>query len=361
MGQHAMTALRLRYVHRFRDRHGKLRHYFRRNGVRVQLPGEPGSAEFMAAYQAALAGQPQRPPIGAARVQPGTVAAVVTAYFGSHDFNTLARSTQTTYRGILERFRAEHGDKPVALLKRAHIAKMLDAKAATPAAANNWLRMVRVLMRFAIERGEREDDPAAAVRGVRHRSGGFTPWKDEHIEAFRAAHPLGMRARLALELLVYSAQRRGDVIRMGRQHARGGRLAIVQQKTGAEIDIPLHPDLQAAIDALPSEHLTFLTTKDGKPFSPAGFTNWFRDCCRAAGLPKGLSAHGVRKARSRQMADAGATTHEIGAVTGHKTLKEVERYTADANRKTLADQAAAKTEKRTQIGKPADPKLANRG
>ena len=74
-----MTALRLKHIHRFRDRHGKVRHYFRRAGQRVPLPGLPGSEEFMAAYQAALACQPQRQPIGATRLQPGSVAALVFA------------------------------------------------------------------------------------------------------------------------------------------------------------------------------------------------------------------------------------------------------------------------------------------
>lgn len=55
-----------------------------------------------------------------------------------------------------------------------------------------------------------------------------------------------------------------------------------------------------------------------------------------------MAAHGLRKACARRLADAGATAHEIASITGHKTLAEVQRYTAAANRKTLADSAAEK-------------------
>jgi integrase len=97
--------------------------------------------------------------------------------------------------------------------------------------------------------------------------------------------------------------------------------------------------LQAAIDACPSNHLTFLVTRHGQPFSVAGFTNWFRDRCNEAGLPNGLSVHGLRKARARRIADKNLSAHAVAAVTGHKTLSEVQRYTAQYNRRKLAVEA----------------------
>ncbi len=51
-----MTCARLRNIDRFLDRHGKPRHYYRvGRGPRIRLPGEPGSAEYMAAYDQAVA------------------------------------------------------------------------------------------------------------------------------------------------------------------------------------------------------------------------------------------------------------------------------------------------------------------
>ena len=132
-------------------------------------------------------------------------------------------------------------------------------------------------MKLAVEAGWRKDDPTTGIRNVRNRSEGFRTWSEEDIAVYEAKHPLGSRARLALAMLLYTGQRRGDVVRMGRQHIRNGVLTIQQQKTGEEVSIPVQPQLQAAIAALPRDQLTFLLTGQGKPFTPAGFTNWFHE------------------------------------------------------------------------------------
>jgi len=93
--------------------------------------------------------------------------------------------------------------------------------------------------------------------------------------------------------------------------------------------------------ATKNEHLTFLTTARGGPFSSASFGNWFRDACEAAGL-KGRTAHGLRKTAATRLADAGCTTKQIQAITGHATMREVERYTKAADQERLARQAIAR-------------------
>ena len=136
MGQH-MTKIRLEYIHEFRDRHGKVRRYFRRPGFKlIPLPGAPGSDEFMTAYQLALAGQPPRVEIGSRRTKPGTVNAAVIGYYNSLAFRSLAPGTQTMRRGILERFRAEHGDKRIAMLPHEFIVRTLGKK--SPDVARSW-------------------------------------------------------------------------------------------------------------------------------------------------------------------------------------------------------------------------------
>ena len=157
-----------------------------------------------------------------------------------------------------------------------------------------------------------------------------------------------LRKRLALALLLYTAARRSDVVHFGPQHIKNGRLVFRQTKTRGVVDIPVHPVLRAILDATPAQHLTFLTTAQGKPFTAAGFGNWFHDRVKAAGLSEGCSAHGLRKAASRRLAEASATGHEIMAVTGHRTLKEVNRYTEAANRAALADSAIAALGRRSK-------------
>jgi integrase len=336
-----------RYVHGFLDRHGRPRYYYRRAGFNaVPLPGLPYSPEFMTAYESALAGQPSAP---AARAIPGTMNALALSFFAAPAFSTLRPSTRSTYRWTIGRLCREHGDKRVALLRRDHIVKLMAAR--TPGAANKLRKALRAMMKHAVDVGMISDDPTSQVRAINTRAAGFHSWSDLEISQFEECHPIGSRARLAMALLLHSGQRRGDVIRMGPQHVRSGVLYIKQEKTGAELAIPVHPDLATIIASAPSGHLTFLTTRFDRPFEASTFSHWFREQCDKAGLPH-CSAHGLRKAAARRLAEAGCTAHEIGAVTGHASLAELVRYTRAADQRHLAEAAMAKT--RTSSGKPIE-------
>jgi integrase len=264
------------------------------------------------------------------------------SYFSSVAFQSLATETRRTRRNILERFRAEHGDKRSALLRREHVNVMFAKKAAARFAARNWLKTVRALMQFAVSEGLLTADPTAGIKNMSGKTDGFRTWNEDDIAAFELRHSVGTRERLALALLLNTAQRRGDVVRMGRQHIRNGAIEVKQQKTGTKLAIPIHPDLQRVLDATPSDHLTFLTTAFGKPFTAAGFSNWFRAACSQAGLPRGTSAHGLRKAACRRLAEAGCSANQIAAISGHKSLSEVERYTIAANQERMARMGLAK-------------------
>jgi integrase len=214
----------------------------------------------------------------------------------------------------------------------------------------NYFKTLRGLIAFALTERLIEIDPTAGVKLAKVKdTGGFKTWSLESIEQYRTTHKLGTRARLALELLYGTMQARADVVQLGRQHVQADVISFRRQKTGNPVDIPILPELQIAIDAMPkAEHLTFLVTEHGKPFTPAGFGNYFRDQCDLAGLSN-LSAHGLRKAGATRLAEAGATNHEIMAWGGWTTLKEVQRYTRAANRKRLALQAAGKLKAGTEV------------
>jgi integrase len=366
-----MTRIRLQFVHEFLDRHGKVRRYLRRSGCKaVPLPGLPGSAEFMAAYQAALAGMtaPQKQ-IGAARTVAGTVQALVAAYLdcspgSTSPFKALAAETQRTRRNILENLREAHGDKRiyrteangrrVMLLDREHVQRMVNEKNSTPFGQRSFLNTLRALFKWAVAEGRVPSDPTLGVTRQRIKSTGYRTWSESDIEQYRRRHALGTMARVAIELLLTTAARRGDVVKLGPQHVHDGTIAFEQRKTRggeeAPVIIPLHPDFCAAVMAMPPSNVvhlspatTFLTTSFGQPFkTAASFGNWFRQCCDEAGLPKGISAHGLRKATARRLAELGCSAHEIAAITGHATLAEVQRYTKAADRKRLAQEAMKK-------------------
>jgi integrase len=331
-----MGRIKLLHVHSFRNRHGTMVSYFRRRGHKsVRLRGIAGSAEFMRAYEAAI-GNVEPMEIGASRSKVGTVAATVGMYLASAAFADLANATQQMRRGILERFREAHGDKHIDKMERKHVQALIDAKAATPGAARNLLVVVRLLMQFAIDAGIRTDNPALGVKCVKSKSDGFPTWEEHHIAAYEARHPLGTMARLAFEMALGTGQRRADLVQLRRQHVRGDMIAVRQQKTKKPLMIPIGTELRTAIDAMPVDRLTFITTARGEPFSPPSFTMWFRNQCQAAGLPAGLSVHGLGKAMCRRLAEAGCTEKQIAAISGHKTLRMMQHYTQAADQERMA-------------------------
>jgi integrase len=335
-----MTKIRLPYVHEFIDRHGKVRRYARRGSKRTALHGAPGTEAFNATYAAAIAAAEGSPPeIGASRTAPGTINAGIVSYVSSSAFAALAPATRGPRRRILEAFRVEHGDKRIALLQRAHIDRMVAAKAGTPGVARNFISAIRSVMTHCVALGWRADDPTVGVKRPALKAGGIQCWSEADIAAFEAQHPIGSRARLALALLLYTAQRRADVVHLGRQHIRDGLLQLRQRKTGQQLSIPLHPQLIETLAATPVDGLTFLITAGGQPFTPDAFGNWFRLACREAGLPLGISAHGLRKAACRRLAEAGCSANVIASISGHASLREVQRYTAAADQARMARSA----------------------
>jgi integrase len=294
----------------------------------------------MAAYQAALDCGPA--PQAKTKEPPGSFGALCAAYYASAAFLTLQPVTRATYRNVIEALRAQHGDKPVAMLQREHVRRLLLEKVATPNAANARLKVLRLLMALAIDLKWRRDDPTHGLKRLRIEGDGFATWSEGDIVRFEARWPLGTMQRLAFALMLYTGQRgRSDAAKMGPQHMQAGRIAVRQQKTGTRLSIPVHPELRAAIEACPSGQLAFVTSATGAPFTSGSFGNWFADACRAAGL-KGLAAHGLRKAAARRLAEAGCTAHEIAAVTGHRSLRDIETYTRAADQVMRSDAAMAK-------------------
>jgi integrase len=109
---------------------------------------------------------------------------------------------------------------------------------------------------------------------------------------------------------------------------------------------------------VPRTNLTFLTTKFGAPFTPAGFGNWFRERCDEAGLPQ-CSAHGLRKLVATRLANFGCSEEEIKAITGHKSSSEVARYTKARDQKRLAKSAVSKLKHGMMTGTESEQALSN--
>jgi len=311
-----MTKIHLPFVQKF----GRYC-YFRRRGLpRIRLPGIVGSAEFMDAYAQAIAAAPL--PIGAGkRSKPGSVSEAVAG-------------TPRKRRALLEGFREDHGHRQLATLPREFIVALLDTM--PPFQARNWLTAFRHFAGWAVERKLLKTDPSLGIKLKAPKSDGHHSWSDAEIAAYEARHPIGSKARLALALGLYTAQRRSDVVCFGKQNIKNGVLTFRQKKTGTTLAIPVHAELAKIIAASATGDLTLLVTNRGRVFSGNGFNDAFRDWCNEAELPTTCVFHGLRKAALTQLAEAGCSVHEIQAISGHKNLKEVEHYTRAVDQARLA-------------------------
>jgi integrase len=336
------------FVEQWRDRHGKIRVYFRRGkGARIPLPSDMRSEAFAAAYGKAVAGQASQPSPRSQAAPRDTLAWLIDSYRRSAAYLELRASTKRGYDTRLDAIRGTHGSRSVSGLTRERIiAAFLQPYAESPGARLDVLKKLRILIRHAIDVGALKHDPSKGIK--RPKTHEIRSWTDGETEAFEARWPAGSKERLAFALFLYTGQRVSDIHRMTWADVRNGTIRVVQQKTGEKLTIPLHSALAALIETTKREHVAIITTAYGRPFTVKGFGQWMRAAITAAGLPLDCQPHGLRKAAGRRLAEAGCTAKEIMAVLGHRTLAEAERYTRDADQPLLASAALLKLETRTK-------------
>ncbi|OWJ78545.1 tyrosine-type recombinase/integrase [Haematobacter genomosp. 1] len=335
----------------YNDRHGKRRWRFRaKGGFQRELGTSYGCPDFISRYEAAVKEHEtgKKGGVAADRTIPGSLNDLIASWYRSPDFRNLADVTKRLYRGQVEPLRVKHGNKPSALMERRHIMKILAEKVDTPVAANHLRKRLIQLLDHAVALEWRKDNPARLVKPYRVASEGIHTWDEGEIARFYEVHKDGTVAHRAMVLMLYTGAARVDAVKLGWANIKptedGYRLLYRRQKTvktnGEMVNIPIHPDLWAVIEPLPKDR-PFLVTAYGKSRSPTGLGKRLRAWCDEANLSE-CSSHGLRKACARRLAEAGATANEIMSVTGHKTLSEVQRYTAAAMREELADAAMQK-------------------
>jgi integrase len=345
----------------FTDRHGKLRWRWRKSGFPTYYfrnpPDTPGFRDELAACEAG-----DRLKAGAGRCVPRSINDLVARYYGSADFNSGGAADQHRRRLLIESFRAEFGDDLVEHFGFEHIEAILLKRSRKrveggrpvggKVAAQNLRKQLRRLFAYAKRLQWIRANPVEDATKIKaDQTGGYHTWTEAEIAQYQRRHPLGTKARLALEIFLWTAQRRGDASTFGRKHLKGGKVNFRAGKTGRELWQPAAPQLLEAIAAMPVTGTeTFLVTDYGKPFTRAGLGNKMREWCDEAGLPH-CTAHGVRKAVARRLAEGGATQVQIKAVGGWRGDAEVATYTAAAEQAQLADVA---------LGRLAQQDLANR-
>lgn len=332
----AVAKIRLKYVNEYIDRTGKLRRYFRKGGKQLgPLTGEPGSAEFMAAYAAYLA---EKPPTIVRALHKDSLAKLIVDFYGSRFYTDLKPSSRQLYKYALEPLSKAHGHRSASTMPADAAERIINQIGAEkPGMANLTRAVMRRLFQFAVKTKRRRDNPMIGVEPF--KVGEHHTWTDAELKQFEDKWRLGTRQRLAYALLLYTGQRVGDVAKMRRADLSEAGIHVVQEKTGAELWVPVHPELARAMKACPAKGLTLIGDSAGRPLKRPAISAMMRAAIKDAELPSRCVSHGLRKARSRLLAEAGASAKEIASITGHKTLKEIERYTKAADQKKLARSA----------------------
>jgi integrase len=330
------------FLHREITRHKRPVWYFRRGkGARIRMPGEFNSVEFLAAYDAALKGaRPARP--GHAE---GTFAWALRAYYASQAWAVLRPATQRMRRHFLNGVDAKLGESRLKDWKRGDIAAGRDKRAATPAAAEMFVKSLRSFFAWALEAGLVTSNPTEGIKIIASPTEGFVPWTDDDVAAYRARWPLGTRQRVAFEVLRETGLRRGDAVRIGLPNVRDGVIRIQTEKTGERVALTISDVLFEALEAGPVGDMTFITGPSGGSVKKESFGTIFREWCDAAGVSK--SAHGLRKAAATADALAGYTDAELDAKFGWTGRKMASHYTRSASRERLSIAAAARVKSRT--------------
>ena len=270
-----------------RDRHGNVRVYVRRGGIKIRIREPKGSPGFARAYADAVyvlnhpVGTKSRPAIEHASA--GTLGWLAAKYFDSPRFRALDPKSQTTRRLVIEHCLREPrapGSKslmsacPLEYVNAGVVMMFMERKAGKPGAANNRKKYLSAMFGWAVKKRYMTANPARDAERENYATDGFHTWTVDEVRQFEERHPIGTKARLALALLLFTGARRGDVVTFGRQHVKDGTLRYVPRKTRYKrmtpSEKPVVAPLAEIINESPTGDLTFLVTDYGKPFTAAG-------------------------------------------------------------------------------------------
>jgi len=325
------------YLLREKTRHGKIVWYFRKaDGPRIRIHGDYGSKEFMISYSAALSGEKHSYSNERIKHASDSLAWLIRLYRESPAWNKLSMSTRNTREGLLRQL--ESVDRPYTSIARKDIQIALDKRVGSM--QGHFLKTARSLFAWAMKADLVETDPTAGVKAESQKTEGYHVWTEEEVATFEARWPVGTRERLAMTLMLYTGVRRGDAVRIGRQHIKDGVISIKTEKTGTWVYLPLASELEQVIEATPTGNLALIATHDGRPMNKRYFGQWFREACVEAGVPG--SCHGLRKAGATRLAEAGATVHELNSIFGWSGSDMASLYTRKADARRMAASGIAK-------------------
>ncbi|MFY9287909.1 MAG: tyrosine-type recombinase/integrase [Alphaproteobacteria bacterium] len=322
---------------------GRTYYRYRRGGVRLPLPDEPDTPEFIQAYQRIHASFGDE--IVYPNVRIGSIDELIIAFRKSPDFLKLKAGTKEHYLYHFNIISPKLGKFQARDVTRRIIKELHDSLASTPAKANGCIKAISRLYTFGIDREMVTINPAQNIKKL--KLGEIRPWTPEEVELVRTkADP---HIQLATALALFTGQRLGDVAKMRWDQIVDDGIEIAQQKTGSSLWVPLHPELKDLLERTKAERLgkgikltTILLSAKGLEYTSMNLKHKFGDALRVLGLPKDCVFHGLRKTAAVMLAEAGCSTEQIKAITGHRTDQMAAYYAKRANQRILAKSAMVK-------------------
>ena len=338
---------------------GKWYIYVRHNGngpsYRITACYKTETLAFVDQYKDAVA-QLQRMPVSDPKSDLSTLSGLYNAFKQSSEWRQYAKSTIDSKVNRLDSIVKKHGWKRWAQLTREKCLQLRDEWAIENGSeqANKKLTELSSVITWAIDRELAPSQWRNPCHGIKPlpkaNKDGFRTWTIPEMEQFKDFYPVGTMPRLAFSILFYTGASSTDAFKMGFQNVHKNtkgklRIRYRRQKTKTEVDIPYHSELIEAVNATETGDLIWMLTSHGYPFkSSKGFSQWFTDRVKDAGLPSGqppigLSAHGLRKAGATVMAEQGVTDAEMMAYFGWTKSDQARTYTAKADAAKLASSA----------------------
>jgi integrase len=357
---------RLKYVRRVVDRYAVVRYYFRVNGRYTRLPDLPNSAEFLRAYHALLASHYAAKSVARPRKRtrgkplpyyrdeliPGSLGWVAANYLRSPRYRELAASTRALYEAALHRMRTKIGSRILVRLDT-HDVDLYCAQIAREygdATADLHLRLISTLWKFSkgfpeCKRRGRYNPTFEAEKHYAVRRP-HEPWPTVVQQKFLDA--AGPSLTLAFYLLLYTGQRRADVVSLRWSDYDGSKIHLKQSKTGQQLALHVHRRLRDVLETTPRVHEQILTNKWDRPFAKDSLTVAVKQVLRNIGASK-YTLHGLRKTAGVALAELGRSELEIMAVLGHKTPKMAAHYCREANKSRLSENAIKAWERASDL------------
>lgn len=282
-----------------------------------------------------------------------TLGDLMIEYRQTAKYKNLAAATKATYAHAFQKMEDMHAahldeiDYEVIERIQSHLSD-------TPGMANITVGLLRRMFRQAVRRKLMASNPAAEIEKL--KTGEGKPWPWWAVRQFRE------RATkewvFILDFAIACGQSAGDIRKIRWSSYDGRWIRINRQKTGEPAEMPMPPEMVAQLNERKrnAKGLTIIASKFGRPYTKTGFeTAWYKEMKRIGLHGKGLKFHGLRHFTGTMLADGGASQHAIAGWLGHKNVTSTRRYTQNADRRRLVEDAAPRFAAEWQNGKSRRP------